>query len=63
MPSKDKEQWREETLLPAVARYPERRGNFETDSGLPIEPLYSPEDLTDRGHDYAGDIGFPGEFP
>ena len=63
MPSKDKQQWLEDTLGPAVARYPERRQFFETDSGLPIEPLYSPEDLQEREHDYAGGIGFPGEFP
>ncbi len=63
MPSKDKQQWREETLAPAVSRYPERRPDFETDSGLPIDALYAPEDLADRGHDYARDIGFPGEFP
>ncbi len=63
MPSKDKQQWQEETLQPAVARYPERRESFETDSGLEIEPLYAPEDLDSRGHDYAENIGFPGEFP
>ncbi len=63
MPSKDKQQWREETLSPAVERYPERRESFETDSGLPIDALYAPEDLGDRGYDYAQDIGFPGEFP
>ena len=63
MPSKDKQQWQEETLQPAVARYPERRENFETDSGLEIEPLYAPEDLGSRSYDYAEDIGFPGEFP
>ena len=63
MPSKDKQQWQEETLRPSVARYPERREFFETDSGLPIEPLYSPEDLTERSHEFAEDIGFPGEFP
>ena len=63
MPSKDKHQWREETLAPAVSRYPERRESFETDSGLPIDALYAPEDLADRDYDYAQDIGFPGEFP
>ena len=63
MPSKNKQQWREETLSPAVERYPERRPAFETDSGLLIEALYAPEDLGDRGFDYAEDIGFPGEFP
>ena len=63
MPSENKEQWLEETLQPAVARYPERRESFETDSGLAIDHLYVPEDLESRGHDYAGNIGFPGEFP
>ena len=63
MPSRDKQQWEKETLAPAVERYPERRPAFETDSGLPIDALYAPEDLDDRGYDYAHDIGFPGEFP
>ena len=63
MPSSNKEQWQEETLKPSVARYPERQESFETDSGLDIEPLYAPEDLESRGHDYSEDVGFPGEFP
>ncbi len=63
MPSKDKQQWEKETLAPAVARYPERRPAFETDSGLTIDALYAPEDLSARDYDYAEDIGFPGEFP
>ena len=63
MPSEDKQQWLTETLQPAVTRYPERRTSFETDSGLSIDPLYSPEDLASRGYDYVEDIGFPGEFP
>ena len=63
MPSKDKREWLEETLRPAVERYPERRVSFETDSGLAIDPLYSPENLASRQYDYAEDIGFPGEFP
>jgi methylmalonyl-CoA mutase N-terminal domain/subunit len=34
---------------------------FTTISGVPIEPLYGPEDL--RGLDPARDLGAPGEFP
>jgi methylmalonyl-CoA mutase N-terminal domain/subunit len=34
---------------------------FTTISGVPIEPLYGPEDL--RGIDWQRDIGAPGEFP
>jgi methylmalonyl-CoA mutase, N-terminal domain len=37
----------------------ERR--FTTISGVPIEPVYSPEDLA--GLDAARDLGAPGEFP
>ena len=33
----------------------------ETLSGLPVEPLYTPSCLS--GHDYAAEIGYPGEFP
>ena len=63
MPSSDKEQWKQETLDPAVKRFPERRENFQTDSGLDIAPLYNPEDLNDQGLDYDNDLGYPGEFP
>ena len=64
MPSKSKRQWQEETLSPAVERYPERRQSFETDSGLARwRPSTPPEDLDRRGYNYAEDIGFPGEFP
>ncbi|HCP23537.1 MAG: methylmalonyl-CoA mutase [SAR202 cluster bacterium] len=63
VPSSDKKQWQKETLEPAVKRFPERRENFQTDSGLTIGPLYSPEDLTAQDLDYNRDLGYPGEFP
>ena len=37
--------------------------NPRTLSGLPIDPLYSPEQLAAGGHDTAQDLGNPGEFP
>ena len=40
--SSSPEQWREQTLQPARQRFPERREQFQTDSGIPIEPLYGP---------------------
>ena len=55
-PAQTPEQWREQTLEPAIQRFPERRENFHTDSGLPIAPLYSP------GHPEPS-IGYPGQFP
>ena len=63
MPSSDKKQWKQETLDPAVKRFPERRETFQTDSGLDIDSLYSPEDLQSQGLDYDNDLGYPGEFP
>src|SRR5215475_6893636 len=35
--------------------------SFTTTSGVPIQPLYGPEDL--RGIDPAREVGEPGEFP
>ena len=63
MPSSDKKQWQKETLEPAVKKFPERREKFQTDSGLDIDPLYTPEDLSPEDLDYNKDLGFPGEFP
>jgi methylmalonyl-CoA mutase, N-terminal domain len=39
----------------------ERDTDFETISGEPIEPLYTPEDMGDI--DYERDLGYPGEYP
>jgi methylmalonyl-CoA mutase, N-terminal domain len=42
-------------------RTAERDVDFETISGEPLRPLYTPEDLQDL--DYARDLGFPGHYP
>jgi methylmalonyl-CoA mutase N-terminal domain/subunit len=39
----------------------ERDTDFETISGEPIEPLYTPDDMGDI--DYERDLGYPGEYP
>jgi methylmalonyl-CoA mutase, N-terminal domain len=39
----------------------ERDADFETVSGEPVEPLYTPEDVPDL--DYERDLGYPGEYP
>ena len=62
MPSDSKKQWQEETLRPAIEKYPERRERFLTDSGIDIDPLYGPDDH-EAGPGYLRDLGFPGEFP
>jgi methylmalonyl-CoA mutase N-terminal domain/subunit len=40
---------------------PERDADFETISGIPLKPLYTP--LDDRERDYDAQIGFPGDYP
>ncbi len=52
-----KERWRRETEEPARARHPERRPAYTTGSGIPIDTLYTAEDVT------GPDPGYPGEHP
>ncbi len=53
--------WEEETLDPALSKFPERRESFITTSSEPVERLYTPLDL--EGFDYIEDLGNPGEYP
>jgi len=57
----ERERWRRETYEPFRARAPERPVRFETLSGIPVQPLYTPEDL--QGWSYAERLGYPGEYP
>ncbi len=57
----DKERWERERYRPYVADAPERLPRPETLSGIPVEPLYTPEDLA--GWRYEERLGYPGEFP
>ncbi|MGH2952695.1 MAG: acyl-CoA mutase large subunit family protein [Solirubrobacterales bacterium] len=50
-------QWRDEVY----ARQREREALFETISGQPIDPLYTPESIDELDSDR--DLGFPGEHP
>jgi methylmalonyl-CoA mutase N-terminal domain/subunit len=57
-----RQDWESETLQPALDRHGERDVEFSTVSSLPIERLYTPEDL---GPDWSFDekLGYPGEYP
>jgi methylmalonyl-CoA mutase N-terminal domain/subunit len=55
------EKWENNTLNPLLSKSPERRKEFTTISGRPVERLYTPEDLDN--FDYEKDLGFPGEPP
>jgi len=50
------QEWRQD-----FRRFGERDADFETISGEPVEPLYTPEDVA--GLDYERDLGYPGEYP
>jgi methylmalonyl-CoA mutase N-terminal domain/subunit len=54
--SKNKDEWRQ-----VYRTAGERDADFETISGEPIEPLYTPDDIADV--QYEKDLGYPGEYP
>jgi methylmalonyl-CoA mutase N-terminal domain/subunit len=53
--------WEKVTLDPALKKSPERAKSFTTLSGVPIQGLYTPADLTD--FNYQRDLADPGEYP
>ncbi len=55
-----KQEWEETTVKRVSDRFPERREQFETLSGIPLDRAYAP---TDVEVDYLDDLGFPGEYP
>jgi methylmalonyl-CoA mutase, N-terminal domain len=54
--------WKEETFGPAEAGKKGRK-KYVTDTGIPVEPLYTPAHLEQINFDYLRDLGFPGEYP
>ena len=61
--SDSKEEWRRNTLEPAVRRFPQREETFQTDSGITIDTVYTDEDAPPTDADYLESVGFPGEYP
>jgi methylmalonyl-CoA mutase N-terminal domain/subunit len=53
-----KKQWEKDSVEPSLKKVPERRQRFETDSHIPVERLYLPNEF-----DYEQKLGFPGEYP
>jgi len=58
---KAQQQWEETTLKQAQSRIPERQAAFTTQSGVPINGLYTPLDISEL--DNLEDLGLPGEYP
>jgi methylmalonyl-CoA mutase, N-terminal domain len=55
-----KKRWENETLKPALERFPERKVEFTSSSGIHIPPLLVPDN---PDPDYNEKLGFPGEYP
>lgn len=58
---KPKEAWLADEYAEATERVAERDAMFETLSGIPVEPLYTHEDLTD--FDPEVELSYPGSHP
>ena len=52
-------EWQINILKKTLAKFPERKSNFKSDSGIQIERLYIP----DEEYDYVDRLGFPGQYP
>jgi methylmalonyl-CoA mutase N-terminal domain/subunit len=50
----------EEKVEARLAKTPERKEKFETSSGMEVERVYLPEELTEE---YMEKVGLPGEYP
>ncbi len=53
--------WEQTTLQQAQARIPERQKSFTTQSGVEVNGLYTPLDISEL--DSLKDLGLPGEYP
>ena len=56
----ERKRWENKTLEPANQRFPERKKQFQTPSGIPLPPVLTP---SNSEHDYLDRLGFPGEYP
>ena len=55
-----KQEWEKKNVKPVLDRFPERRAQFETLSGIPLDRACTPADVD---VDYLEDLGFPGQYP
>ena len=59
-PESDLKNWEDQIYRPARERFPERKSDFQTPSGIPLPPLLAPDPAEP---DYAEKLGFPGQHP
>ncbi len=53
--------WKKRVLSNFLTKLPERKKEFATSSGIPVNRVYTP--LNIRSFDYTTNLGFPGEYP
>src|SRR5213596_407795 len=61
-----KAEWTEKILAPHLETETERRAEFRTSSGLPLERVYASEDWLSNGVSGASPgekLGYPGAYP
>src|SRR6266404_5838720 len=56
----ERQAWEARELAEFVGRQPEARSEYRTGSGLPVQRIYTPEDVADTPW---SDIGWPGRWP
>src|SRR5438477_405611 len=56
----ERQAWEARELAEFVGRQPEARSEYRTGSGLPVQRVYTPEDVADTPW---SDIGWPGRWP
>jgi methylmalonyl-CoA mutase N-terminal domain/subunit len=59
--SQKRKDWEKSTLKKHLERHPESKNEFITTSSVPINRIYSPDDMAD--FNYLKDLGFPSEYP
>jgi len=58
--SQAQDEWEATTLHRVLNRFPERQSEFQTESSIQVERVYTPPDPPT---DYVSDLGFPGQYP
>jgi len=54
------EDWQSKIYKPAINKFPERKSEFTTSSGIQLDPVVPPDEIT---ADREESLGYPGEFP
>lgn len=56
----EKKEWESGIVAKALEKSPERCSEFLTTSSIPVERLYTPEDISGQ---YTEQLGYPGQYP